>query len=639
MFKYKAYGGKIIRVNLNNLKVIVQELSNEFAESFLGGSGFITKILWDEVNPSLEPFAPENRLIFAVGPLCGTGWPQACRFSVGAKSPLTGIYGDSSCCGFFGPELKFAGYDVVIFEGRAEKPVYLFIDDENVELKNASNLWGKLTSEVNSIIKEEIGDEDIQVSCCGPAGENLVRFAGIIHHTRAAARCGLGAVMGSKNLKAIAVRGSKGIEVAYPDKFYEFVEEIIAQCKESKHLQRRKDYGTTILVELMNEIARWPVRNFQTGYFPYAKEMGGEIIREKYRIKDRGSFSCWSPCEKPLIIKNGPYKGIYEKNPEYETLSAIGARCGIHKLEAIIYANKLCNDYGIDTISLGGTISWLMECYEKGLIKKEDVEGLDLSWGNYETLITLIHKIAKREGIGNLLAEGSFKAAQIIGKGSEKYVMHVKKQEIPAQDGRAQKSMGLAQAVASRGADHLKAFPLLDETIREEFIIKRYGKEYLPEMANRLDPKYKPFLIKDGEELCALCDILSLCKSSGTALPLPSGAVYYPEMAKAISLACGMEINAEGIRKVGERVVNLQRAFNIREGISRKDDTLPERFTKVPAPEGPPKGHVVELERMLDEYYELRGWDKKTGLIPRKKLEELRLSYVADELERLRKLP
>ncbi|MEM2896928.1 MAG: aldehyde ferredoxin oxidoreductase family protein [Candidatus Bathyarchaeia archaeon] len=639
MLKYKAYGGKIIRVNLNDQKIVFQSLTNDFTENFLGGSGFISKTLWSEVNASTDPLSPDNKLIFAVGPLCGTGWPQACRFSVGAKSPLTGIYGDSSCCGFFGPELKFAGYDMIVFEGRAEKPVYLFIDDEEVGLKDAKHLWGKLTSEVNDTIREEVGGSEVQVVCCGPAGENLVKFAGIIHHTRAAARCGLGAIMGSKNLKAVAVRGSKSIELAYPDRFYEFVEEIITQCRESKHLQRRKDYGTTILVELMNEIARWPVRNFQTGYFPYAKEMGGEIIREKYRVKDRGSFSCLSPCEKPLMIKEGSYKGIYEKNPEYETLSAIGARCGIHNLDAIIYANKLCNDYGIDTISLGGTISWLMECYEKGVVKKEDLDGLDLSWGNEETLIKLVHKIAKREGIGNLLAEGSFRAAQAIGKGSEKYLMHVKKQEIPAQDGRAQKSMGLAQAVASRGADHLKAFPLLDETIREEFIIKRYGKEYLPEMANRLDPKYKPFLVKDGEELCALCDSLSLCKSSGTALPLPSGAVYYPDMAKAVSLATGMEIDAERIKIIGERIVNLQRAFNIREGISRKDDALPERFTKTPAPEGPPKGHVVELEKMLDEYYELRGWDKKTGLIPKEKLEKLGLGYVAEELEKLGKLP
>ncbi|MEM3061409.1 MAG: aldehyde ferredoxin oxidoreductase N-terminal domain-containing protein, partial [Candidatus Bathyarchaeia archaeon] len=361
--KLGGYAGKILRVDLSKGKSIQQPLSIEMVKGFLGGTGFQAKILWEETDANTDPLGPENVLVFATGPLMGTMWTGSNRINVAAKSPLTGIWGESNAGGHFGHAIKYAGYDIIIIKGSSKNPVYLWIDDDHVELRSAKHLWGKLTSEVNDTIREEVGGSEVQVVCCGPAGENLVKFAGIIHHTRAAARCGLGAIMGSKNLKAVAVRGSKSIELAYPDRFYEFVEEIITQCRESKHLQRRKDYGTTILVELMNEIARWPVRNFQTGYFPYAKEMGGEIIREKYRVKDRGSFSCLSPCEKPLMIKEGSYKGIYEKNPEYETLSAIGARCGIHNLDAIIYANKLCNDYGIDTISLGGTISWLMECY------------------------------------------------------------------------------------------------------------------------------------------------------------------------------------------------------------------------------------------------------------------------------------
>jgi aldehyde:ferredoxin oxidoreductase len=368
--------------------------------------------------------------------------------------------------------------------------------------------------------------------------------------------------------------------------------------------------------------------------------MGGERLRDQYYVKDRGTFGCWALCEKSLTIKNGSYAGIYAKQPEYETLSALGARCAIHDLDLLVYANDLCDEYGMDTISTGGTISWAMECYENGILTKDDTDGIDLSWGNKDALIQLIHKIAKREGFGDLLAEGSWKAAQKIGKGSEKYVMHVKKLEIGAQDGRAQKSMGLAHMTSSRGADHLKGFPLLDELRREAPVKARFGTKYLPEMIDPLNPKYKAFEVKDGEELCAVCDSLLLCKSAGTVLPLEAtGGVYFPEMAKAVSLATGMSVEAEDLRRIGERIVNLQRAFNIREGLMRKDDKLPDRFTKVPAPDGPPKGHVVEAERMLDEYYELRGWDKETGLIPRSKFEELGLGDVGEELRKLGKLP
>ncbi|MEM2890864.1 MAG: aldehyde ferredoxin oxidoreductase family protein [Candidatus Hadarchaeum sp.] len=638
-FKYKAYAGKIIRVDLTNKVVTKQTLDAGLAESFLGGAGFITKILWDEVGPAIDPLSPENRLIFAVGPLCGTGWPVSCRFEVGAKSPLTGIYGDSSCCGHWGPELKFAGYDAIVFQGKASSPVYLWIDDDNVKIMDAEDIWSKTTGEAEEIIRKDLGDYRIQVACCGPAGENLVKYASIISQRRAAARCGLGTVMGSKNLKAVAVRGTKDVKTENPVEFYEFMKSIIEVYKNDFYILDRIKFGTPILVELMNEIARWPVRNFQTGVFPFAKEIGGERIRKEYRIKDRGGFGCWATCEKPVRVKNPPYAGIYDKQPEYETLSALGARLGIKNLDAIIYANELCDELGLDTISTGGTISWAMECYENGILTKEDTDGIELNWGNHEAVIKLIPKIAHREGFGALLAEGSYRAAQKIGRGSEKYLMTVKKLEIAAQDGRAQKSMGLAHAVANRGGDHLKAFPLLDELGREEPIKARFGEKYLPEMAQPLSPKYKAYEVKDGEELCALCDSLSLCKSSGTCLPLYTGQIYFEDMAKILRLATGMKVNGGDLRRIGERIVNLQRAFNIREGLSREDDTLPERFTKTPAPEGVSKGHVVELDKMLDEYYNLRGWDPKTGFIPRKKLEELALDYVAEELEKLGKIP
>ncbi|MFH1821032.1 MAG: aldehyde ferredoxin oxidoreductase family protein [Methanobacteriota archaeon] len=638
-FRYKAYAGKIARVDLTSGTVTKQPLTVELAENFLGGEGFIAKILWDEVGPKTDPLGPENRLVFAVGPLSGTGWPVSCRFEVGAKSPLTGVYGDSSCCGYWGPELKFAGYDAVVLQGKSDKPVYLWINDDDIKVMDAKDVWGKSTSETEEIIRKDLGDQRIQVASCGLAGENLVRYACVINLRRAAARSGMGAVMGSKNLKAVAVRGTKDVRTESTKEFYDYMNEIIEVYKKDFYILDRIKFGTPILVELMNEIARWPVKNFQTGVFPYAKEIGGERIRREYRIKDRGGFGCWATCEKPVLVKNSPYSGTYAKQPEYETLSALGARLWIRNLDAIIYANELCDELGLDTISTGGTISWAMECYENGILTKEDTDGIDLTWGNHEAVLALIPKIAKREGFGAMLAEGSFRAAQKLGRGSEKYVMAVKRMEIAAQDGRAQKSMGLAHAVASRGADHLKAFPLVDELGREEPIKARFGEKYLPEMAQPLSPKYKAYEVKDGEELCALCDSLSLCKSSGTCLPLNTGQIYFEDMAKVVGLATGMKINGEDMRRAGERIVNIQRAFNIREGLTRKDDALPDRFTKTPAPEGADKGHVVELEKMLDEYYELRGWDSKTGLIHRKKLEELSLGYVADELERLGKIP
>jgi len=638
-FRYKAYAGRIARIDLTSGKVTKEPLDTKMAENFIGGEGFISKILWDEVGPETDPFGPENRLVFAVGPLSGTGWPVACRFEIGAKSPLTEAYGDTSCCGYWGPELKFAGYDAIIIQGKSDKPAYLWINDEEIKIMDAKNVWGKSTSETEEIIRKEVNDPKAQVASCGLAGENLVRYAGVINMRRAAARSGMGAVMGSKNLKAVAVRGTKDVKTESTKEFVKLMDEVIEIYKKDFYILDRIKFGTPILVELMNEIARWPVKNFQTGVFPYAKEIGGEKIRNEYRIKDRGGFGCWATCEKPVLVKNPPYAGTYAKQPEYETLSALGARLYIRNLDAIIHANELCDEYGMDTISTGGTIAWAMECYENGILTKKDTDGLDLTWGNHEAMLALIPKIAKREGFGDLLAEGSFRAAQKIGKGSEKFVMTVKKMEIAAQDGRAQKSMGLAHAVASRGADHLKAFPLVDELGREEPIKARFGDKYLPEMAQPLSPKYKAFEIKDGEELCALCDSLSLCKSSGTCLPLSTGQIYFVDMAKVVELATGMKLTGEDIRKAGERVVNIQRAFNIREGLAKKDDALPERFTKTPAPEGADKGHVVELDKMLEEYYELRGWDPKTGLIRKKTLEDLGLGYVADELKRLGKLP
>lgn len=617
-FKYKGYCGKILRVDLSSGEISTEPLSEQLVENFIGGSGFITKILWDETGPETDPLGPDNRLIFAGGPITGTGLPYAPRLQVGAKSPLTGAFGDSSMCGDWSPALKFAGYDAVIIQGASPEPVYLWIDDNCVEIRAAGDLWGKCNTEVQMEIKDRNHDYTIQVLSIGPAGENLIKYASIAHKSRMAGRCGLGAVMGSKKLKAIAVRGSQDVRVAHPRQFPGFRKKFGE--KTAVHVAYLTQYGKSILMDWMNAIARHPVKNFQSGYTPLVDKVNAEEML-KYKVKNRGEPGCYGLCEKTVCVKTGAYKGLY-KLPEFECLSAFGPRLWIHDAEFIFHASHLCDELGMDASSAGGTISWAMECFEKGIINMEDTGGIDLSWGNRESILTLLKQMAGREGFGRILAEGSYRAAELIGRGSDKYVMCVKKMEIGAQDPRAQKAMGLANGVSTRGADHCKSSAYFDESGLEDPVIKRWGKEYLPEMIDPLSAKYKPFEVKDGEDYCAFVSTLVLCLN-GVLFEY-----YYSGLVEALNIVTGMTMTADQARIIGERIVNLQRAYNIREGLTRKDDGLPERFTKTPAPEGAAKGHIVDMESLLDEYYDLRGWDKAEGMIGVEKLKELDLDEI-----------
>ena len=478
-------------------------------------------------------------------------------------------------------------------------------------------------------MKEEMGDREIKVASIGPAGENLVRYACIMNdRDRCAARSGMGAVMGSKRLKAIAVRGSKDIEVADADQYLNLMIELHRKMLAHPFTESRAKYGTTSLIELMREIGRLPTYNMRQGIFDEYEKISGEAIRRHYLIKARADFSCLQRCGRYTEVKGGPYAYV-GGSPEFETRCCLGSRCGISNTEALLYAHYLCNAYGLDGVSTGATISWAMECYELGILTQRDTDGIDLSWGNHEALIQLIPMIARREGFGNLLAEGSYRAAQRIGKDAERYVMHVKKQEIAAQEPRAQKSMGLAAATAARGADHLYAFPVLDEVGFEDAIRERFGEKYLPEISDRLNPKYKGFMVKECEDFCRLVEACGVCLY-GTQIP---PVFHYEDIAKALKATTGMDLTIAELKLIGERIVNLNRAFNAREGITRKDDALPDRLTKVPAPIGPAKGQTVELDRMLNEYYTHRGWDIKTGLPTWRKLSELGLDNVARDLE------
>ena len=627
--EYYGYAGKILYVDLERGKTLYRPLDLDFARRYLGGTGFCARMLYDMIKHGIDPLSPANVLMFATGPLTGTLFPQASRYTVAAKSPLTGIWGESHAAGHWAPELKFAGFDAIVITGRSRKPVYLYITDDRAELRDAGHVWGKTTVDADLTVREENGDMEIKTVTIGPAGENLVRYAAILtDDSRVAARSGMGAVMGSKRLKLIAVRGTKPVRIRKPDEYLDHVREWHERMLKNPFTPSRIKYGTTNLIELMNAIGRLPTYNFRQGVFEEYEKISGETLRRKYFVRTRADFACLQRCGRYVRVPSGPYK-CYCKAPEFECLCSLGSRCGNSNLESIIYAHHLCNLYGMDTVSTGGSISWAMECYEEGLITKEDTGGLELTWGNHEAIVQLIEMIAYRKGFGDVLAEGSWRASRIIGRDTEKYVMAVKRQEIAAQDGRAQKSMGLASATAARGADHLYAFPVLDEIGFDVEIRKRYGDQYLPEMADRLNPKYKGIMVKLNEDYCAVVESVGVCKY-GTLIP---PEFYYEDIAKALELTVGFEFTVDQLKLIGERIVNLHRMFNVREGIDRRDDTLPWRLTEVPSPKGPSKGQVVELEKMLEEYYTERGWDLKTGLPTKEKLIELGLGFTIKDLE------
>ena len=613
-------GGEIIWVDLTTGSIRKEPIDKKLVRKYLLGAGYLSRVLYDMIPGGTDPLGESNVLGFATGMLTGSMFPQSSRHVIAALSPLTNIWGESHAAGFWGPELKLAGYDAIMFTGASPKPVYLHIEDSMVELLDASHLWGKDVFETDSMVRRRHGRK-CRVLSIGQAGENLVRFAAIMNdRDRASARSGLGAVMGSKRLKAISVKGIGKIEVADSKNYLKQMDEFYQRMMSNKFTPGRVKYGTTSLIELMQHIGRLPSYNMRQGVFDGYDKIGGDAINEKYLVKARADWSCLQRCGRYTAVRVGPYS--FEGGaPEFETQSAMGSRCGNDNLESVLFGHHLANQYGMDTISLGGTISWAMEAWDEGLLTAEDTGGIDLSWGNAESIIKLTKMIAFREGFGDVLAEGSARAAQRIGRGTDKFVMTVKKQEIAGQEPRAQKSMGLAAATAGRGADHLYGFPVLDEVGFDEDIKKRFGEKYLPEMADRLNPKYKGIMVKECEDFMVMIESVGLCKY-GTQIP---PEFYYDDVALALKIHNGLHLTAADLQEIGERIVNLNRLFNARFGVTRKDDCLPERLVKEKSPLGPSAGQVVELDQMLDEYYSVRGWNLVTGLPQQETLERLGL--------------
>ena len=617
-----GYMGKILRVNLTTSTITEEFPDEETIRMYLGGAGLATKILFDETEKGIDPLGPENLLIFMTGPLTGTRSPSTGRYSVVTKSPLTNGWGQANSAGFWGRDFKRSGFDGVIFEGIAPKPVYLLTEDGKAELVDAEEIWGKNTSETTRLLKEKHGKK-FNVTCIGIAGENLVKYAAIMNDCdeenwgRAAGRCGVGAVMGSKNLKAIASRGTLTIPIADEEAYRKEAKQRFDWVNQSILKMTLEVYGTATMVDLVSVKGGIPTRNWQTGVFENAEKINGTTINDTILVKRKPCFACPIHCGRIAEIKSGPFKSRGE-GPEYETLCSFGTMCGVDNLEAITLAHFLCNEYGIDTISAGSTVGFAMECYQRGILKSEDVDGMDFSWGNAQLIVDIVHKIGKREGIGDLLAEGTMRMAEKLGQGSERFAMHVKGLELPGYDSRAAKITGLAYAVANRGGDHITAYIEGPAFLNMPFMIV--------EDADIGDPlKEIPetsLVVKNFEDAFGIFDAIGGCKFMGMVLTAE-------DWAGLMSTLMGYEYTADDFRKTGERIYNLERAYIIREGFTRADDTLPPRLLEDPMPEGPAEGHVVNLDVLLDAYYEYRGWDEH-GRPTKEKLEELDLGWLID---------
>ncbi|MHC1703341.1 MAG: aldehyde ferredoxin oxidoreductase family protein [Tenuifilaceae bacterium] len=600
-----GYHNKLLRINLTDHTTKVEEMREEILLNYIGGRGLGVKILYDEVPAKVNPLGPENKLIFVTAPLHGSNAATASRFSVVAKSPLTNAIGETNSGGHFGVDFKNTGFDVMIFEGVSKEPCYVFIKGESVEIRDAKKLWGKTTDITTDILLAET-DPQAGVACIGPAGERGVLVATIVnekgHHS---GRTGLGAVMGSKNLKAIVVRGSK--ETPYKD------EEAIKDAKKEWQnfigeapltKNALKEFGTPALVSIINERGGFPTKNFQEGYFANAESISGETIKELYYVRSQPCKSCPIGCAH--LTKTPDRAG---KGPEFETVWSLGAACFVHDLEKITNANYNCNEYGIDTISIGGTIACAMELSEKGFFDKETVElirkdlGRDLRFGDGEAILKLTELAGKAEGFGKLLGMGSLRLATKFGH--PELAMQVKGLEMPAYDPRGFYGMSLALSTSNRGGCHLKGYLVATEALATPFEINRFSKEG------------KPGLTKLYQDLIATIDSMGVCIFTSFAL----NPIHYANMMSAIT---GVQINSTDLLKIGERIWNLERLYNIREGLTRKDDSLPPRLTTESFSSGHSKGIVVDLDPLLDSYYKLRGWTKE-GVPTVEKLKELDL--------------
>ncbi|MFW9905598.1 MAG: aldehyde ferredoxin oxidoreductase family protein [Candidatus Thorarchaeota archaeon] len=592
--------GKSLDVDLSTGKISELSLDMRLAEQFIGGKGLGAKILHDKLKPGVDPLSSDNLLLFMTGPLSGTSVQTSGRWCIVTKSPHTGIYLDSQIGGKFGHRLKRAGYDFVLIQGKAESPSYLEISSERVEIHPANDLWGKGTYQVEEILKKQYNGSE--VCTIGPAGENLVTFANIMtDRTHMAGRGGAGAVMGSKNLKAIVAGGTQKIEGVNPEKFKALTRTFRKKVRENLGVKHRHEIGTVMWVKMANDAGFLPTRNFQSGVFEGAQAISGERMRDEFVIGHTACYGCLIACGKTTRFDEGKYAGLEVDGPEYETSALLGASCGIDDLGAIAKANEICDDLGIDTITAGGTIAFAMECSEKGILEQEDIS--NLVFGNADAQHDLLRLIAERRGIGELFAKGSFLAAKELGHNSTDFAIQVKNLELAGVEPRGSFGMALAYATSDRGGCHQRCWTPGAEL---SGTLTRFSMEGVAKF------------VKESQDERAACFSLVLCDF----LPFD-----VPEMVEILNAATGFSYTPESYLMTGERIWNMTHLFNTREGMTAFNDILPARFYQEKAPEGDPKGQIIKLEdfeKVKAEYYELRGWDRE-GIPLKEKLAALNL--------------
>jgi aldehyde:ferredoxin oxidoreductase len=617
-----GYWGKILRVDLSTGDITVEEPPESFYRRYLGGAGLIGYYLLKEVPKGADPLGPENVLIFAAGPVTGVPLAGAGRNTMGAKSPLTGGYGEADVGGFFGAELRHAGYDALLVRGRSDSPVYLWVHDGETELRPADHLWGSKTLECQESVRAELGDKRVRLAMIGPGGEKMVRYACVMNDvTRAAGRTGLGAVMGSKNLKAVAARGRAAVPLADPDRVQglaKWMSEHWRDTQEGMH-----DLGTPGGLVALNTIGALPTRNFQDGQFEGAERIGGVELRDTILVDRPSCYACPIHCKREVEIDDGEYK--VERpygGPEYETIGAFGSNCGIDDLRAISMANQLCNAYGLDTIATGMAVSFAMECFENGLLTLDDTGGLDLRFGNAEAMVEITRRIGEREGLGDLLAEGPTRAARKIGSGAEEFVLDVKGQPLPMHEGRTRHGQAFGYAASPTGADHMHN--LWDEGLARERLGETWQSlgVYEPVPATELNAhKLRAYMVETSRRW--LMNSVSTC----AFIPWSRGQVV--DLIRGIT---GWRTNLYELLKVGERCVTMARLFNMREGLTRDDDALPPRLAEPHLTrtlnEKPVDPEV--LDEMLSMYYGMMGWDPQTGMPTEGKLHELDIAWAAE---------
>jgi len=624
-----GYHGKILHLDLTKETFHIEESGADFYRKYLGGSALGLYYALKEIPPKANPLGPENALVLALSVLTGVPISGQSRMTAVAKSPQTGTIGDSQCGGFWPAEMKFAGYDAVIIKGKSPKPVYLWLHDGKSELRDAGHLWGKETGEVETTIRQELDDRRVEVLQCGPAGEKGVRFAGLINMcSRANGRTGMGAVMASKNLKAVAVRGKVRPDSADKSRVQELARWGVNNLEESAVIGLSL-LGTAELVPFQNETGGLPTRNFNSGVFDDFMAISGQRMNETIVKQRTTCFGCAVRCKREVEVTEGPYPIDPRYGaPEYETVSSFGSYCCVNDLKAIAKANEICNRYGVDTISCGATIAWAMECFEAGILTEKDTNGIPLKFGNAAAMVKMTEMIAKREGFGDILAEGSARAAKVIGQGSEDFLITIKNKEIPAHMPQVKRSLALIYAVNPFGPDHMSSEH--DESYEPELgFHERLAELGLnnPRLSQVLDEEKVRFAFRT-QCFYSLMDSLNVCQFVFG----PSWQLYGPnQLTELVKAVTGWDITLEELMTVGERRINMMRAFNAREGIHQEEDVIPKKLM-TPLKGGPTDGVAItkdHFNKARETYYEMAGWDKATGTPSEKKLEDLGLGWIS----------